>query len=181
MKTLIDHLLLFDDLNDWQIELIETVTHRMRLKEGSYFTEPGHTYPQLAFIESGVLRYNYYNRKVENITSSFIEEGNFIAGTGSLPIALPQSEFIQAVTDCTLLVIGKDALEQISATVTNWGAILKKILQKATTARQKRSIGITEATVPHEEAERYLHTFEGLNKHLTLQQITPYFTMPGSN
>lgn len=177
MNTFIDKLLLFDDLNGQQIELVRRLTRQINLEEGNYFSEPGRSYRQLTFIEKGVLRYNYYNRNAENVTSGFIGEDNFIAGAGSLPIAIPQSEYLQAITACTLLVIEKDGLDELSVTVSNWDRMFNMILLKAAAARRSRVIAFAGIANPEGQAANYLQKFDDLNKSLTLNQILPYFGM----
>jgi hypothetical protein len=174
MKTLINSLLLFDSLTEQQIRLITHLTQEVQLKEEEYFAEPGNTYSRLAFVESGVLRYSYYNRGAENITSGLIGEGNYIAS--SVPLYLPviQSDYLQAVTACTISVISISGMGELSLTVPNWDSILRKISQKATAERRSRiirSVGNRDSKVT---AAQYLAKFVDIGKYINVDQMLPY-------
>jgi CRP-like cAMP-binding protein len=181
MNSLVNTLLLFDRLNDRQIKLIDGITQKIHLRKDEYFAEPGHIYAQLAYVDIGVLRYNYYNRNAENITSSLIGEGNFVAGIGTLHFPVIQTEYLQAITECNLLVIGKSGMEELAATIANWDNILKRVTQKAIRERRRRIIDSMEATFPELAAEQYLEKFTDLSKYLTGSQILPYFQTYGND
>jgi CRP-like cAMP-binding protein len=174
MKTLMNNLLLFDSLNEQQIKFFNHLIQEVQLKEGAYFAEPGNTCSQLAFVESGILRYNYYNREAENITSSLIGEGNYIASSGPLHRPFIQSDYLQAITACSLSVITKSGMDELSSTVSNWDNILRKISQKATAERRRRIICPTGSTSPEVTAARYLAKFPNIGKHINVNQMLPY-------
>jgi CRP-like cAMP-binding protein len=175
MNTLINNLLLFDRLNEQQIKLINRTTQKLHLRKDEYFAEPGYIYTQLAFLDKGVLRYNYYNRNAENITSSLIGEGNFVAGISPVHFPVIQSEYLQAITECNLLVIPKSGMEELAAILANWDNLLRRVAQKAILERRRRIIHSTEAILPELTAAQYLEKFTDLSKYLTASQIAPYF------
>lgn len=174
MNILVNNLLLFDSLNQQQIALVTHLTQEVHLKAGEYLAEPGNTFSQLALIESGVLRYNYYNRGAENITSGLIGEGNFVAGTGLLHHPFIQSDYLQAVTTCTLVILTKSGMDELSLTVPSWDGILKKIVQKATAERSSRIVRAAGNTDPENIAARYLAKFPDIRKHLSVNQMLQY-------
>lgn len=175
MNNLIHNLLLFDRLNEQQIKLIDQVTQKIHLRKEEYFVEPGYINSCLAYVDEGVLRYNYYNRKAENITSSLIGENNFVAGGSSLDLPVIQSEYLQAITECYLLVIGKSGMEELAATIVNWDNLLKRISQKAIIERRRRIIHSMKNISTETTAVQYLDKFADLSKYLTANQILPYF------
>lgn len=174
MKTLINNLLLFDSLNEQQIKLVNHLTQEVQLKEGEYLTEPGNTCSQLAFVESGVLRYSYYNRQAENITSGLIGEGNYIASSVPLNLPVIQSDYLQAITPCSLSVITKSGMDQLSLTVSNWDIILRKISQKAAAETRRRIICRIGRVSPEVIAARYLAKFPNVGNHIKLNQMVQY-------
>ena len=44
---------------------------------------------------------------------------------------IPSSEYVQAVTDCTLFVFSTESLNDLSATIIQWYGIIYKITEKA--------------------------------------------------
>lgn len=174
MKTLIKNLLLFDRLTEQQIKLISGIKQEVRLQEGEYFAEPGDICSQLAFVEKGVLRYNYYNRKAENITSGLIGEGNFVVGTTPSHIPAIQSDYLQAIIQCTLSVIDKRGMEELSSTVSNWDGLVRRISQKATAEKRSRILRPTEDADPEITAAQYLERFPNLGKYISPDRMVPY-------
>jgi CRP-like cAMP-binding protein len=174
MNTLINKLLLFDHLNEQQIALISRKAEKVHLEEGEYYTEPGHILTRLTYVDKGILRYNYYNNKAENITSSLIGEGNFIAPSGHLLFPIIPSDYLQAITECALLVIKKSSIEDLSATIPNWDNILKKVSQKAVLERRSRSVRVSNDANLEVTANKYLEKFPNLSKHLKANQMLRY-------
>jgi CRP-like cAMP-binding protein len=174
MKTLIKNLLLFDRLNEQQSTLVSQLIQEVHLEEGEYFIEPGSTFRQLAFVEIGVLRYNYYNRLAENLTTGLIGEGDYIGSSSFLHLPFIQSDYLQAITKCTLSVIPKSSLDELSLTVPNWDIILMKISQKTTAQRRSRMISLVGNTKPRITAAEYLAKFPNIGKHININQMLLY-------
>ncbi len=130
MDALINYLLRFGYLTQQQIDLVKLRAKETTLKKGEYFSEAGHIARQIAFISEGVLRVCYYNNKGDEITRYFIDEDNFAVDLNSYNNKIPSSEYIQAVTDCRLLVFSRDDMADLSATIIDWDAILNKITAK---------------------------------------------------
>lgn len=130
MENLINYLLTFGQLNQQQVDLIKHKTRKIMLKKEEYFSEAGNIAKQVAFINDGILRVCYYNNKGDEITRYFIEENNFAVDLNSYNYNMPSSEYIQAVTDCELIVFSREAMAELSATIITWDAILNKITSK---------------------------------------------------
>tara|TARA_R110002124_G_scaffold286231_1_gene466432 strand:+ start:660 stop:1244 length:585 start_codon:yes stop_codon:yes gene_type:complete len=131
MDKLINYLLEFGQLNQQQIDLIKRKAQVLELKKGDYFSEAGKTPKQVAFIEEGIFRVCYYNSKGDEITKYFIDENNFAVDINSFNQKIPSSEYVQAVTDCSLLVFSTESLNDLSATIIQWDGIINKITEKA--------------------------------------------------
>jgi hypothetical protein len=174
MDTLINNLLLFDSLNEQQIRLINHFTKEVHLEARKHLAEPGDRWSQLALVKSGVLRYNYFNRSAENITSGLIGEGNFITASGPLHVPFIQSDYLQAITACTLSVITKSGMQELSSKVPNWDNILRKISEKAVAERRSRILRTLGDIDPKDVAIQYLAKFPNIEKHISVDQILKY-------
>lgn len=174
MNTLINKLLLFDHLNEQQIALISRKTEKVHLEEGEYYTEPGYIQSHLAYVNKGVLRYNYYNNKAQNITSSLIGDGDFITPASHLLLPVIPSDYLQAITGCDLLLIKESGLEELSATISNWDSMVKRISHKAIAERRSRSVRLSNNMNIEVTANQYLKKFPNLGKHLRVDQILQY-------
>ena len=109
MENLINYLLQFGQLNQQQIDLIKNKAKLVELNKEEYFSEAGKIARQVAFVDNGILRVCYYNNKGEEITRYFIDENNFAVDLNSFTYQIPSSEYVQAVTDCKLLVFSADS------------------------------------------------------------------------
>lgn len=127
--SLIRYLLQFGQLNAQQIELIESKVVEVKLHKEAYFSEAGKISKRVGFVTEGILRVYYYNKDGDEITRYFIDEHNFAVDLNSFNAQIPSSEYIQAVTDCTMLVFSAEALKELSLTIMNWDAIVGKITE----------------------------------------------------
>lgn len=113
MKEFIDYILQFGFLNKQQIDLIISKAKTLELRKEEYFSEAGKIPRQVGFILEGVVRFCYYNNKGEEITHHFIDENNFVSDQQKFEAQVVDSEYIQAVTDCKLLVFSKKGWDDI--------------------------------------------------------------------
>lgn len=118
-------------MNKQQIELVESKVQETELQKGEYFAEAGKIPKRVAFVDKGILRVCYYKNNGDEITKYFIDENNFAVDINSLSQNIPSSEYVQAVTDCSLLVLSIEALNELSATIICWDDIINKIINKS--------------------------------------------------
>lgn len=156
MDNLINYLLRFGQLNQQQIELVKDKAKEVILKKEDYFSEAGNIARQVAFISDGILRVCYYNNKGDEITRYFIEENNFAVDLNSFNYKIPSSEYIQAITDCKLIVFSREALDELSATIISWDAMLNKITSKGLLEKVNR----ISPMLAEDATTRYLHFLE---------------------
>jgi CRP-like cAMP-binding protein len=131
MEALINYLLQFGQLNQHQIDLVKSKAKEVCIKKEDYFSEAGKTANQVAFIIEGILRVCYYNNKGEEITRYFIDENNFAVDITSFLYKIPSSEYIQAVTNCKLIIFSDYTLKELSSAINEWDDIINKITAKS--------------------------------------------------
>ncbi len=131
MKELIKYILQFGNLSKQQIDVITSKITEIELCKDDYFSEAGKIAKQVAFIVEGILRVCYYNNKGEEITRYLIDENNFAVDLNSFNNKIPSSEYVQAVTDCKLVIFSAEALKELSLTIIGWDNIINQITTKA--------------------------------------------------
>lgn len=156
MEELINYILRFGQLNDRQIALVGEHVREIRLKRGEYFSEAGKVARQIGFLTDGILRVCHYNNKGEEFTRYFISENRFAVDLNSFHNEIPSAEYVEAVTDCTLLVISKSSFAELSGIITGWSDIFTRIITHALMGKVQASstMLIQDATT------RYLHFIE---------------------
>lgn len=165
MKEFIAYILQFDNLNPQQMELISKKAHELELRKDDYFAEAGKVLKQVGFIIEGVLRICYYNNKGEEITRYFMDENHLLFNPYN---SEPFAEYVQAATDCRLLVFSNKDWEETSNTIVGWDNIIQKIIQKTLVEKLERRSPLVE----QDATTRYLMFME---KFPTLANRIPLF------
>jgi CRP-like cAMP-binding protein len=180
----IDHfftyLLQFDTLNAQQISLIRSLVTTRTYNEGDMFLKAGKVSNEVGFILDGVFRVCYYDQEGNEITRYFLDEGNFVADLNSYGTGIPSTEYVQAVSDCDLLIISKQSMEELSRTLVVWDRIVAKITAKALSEKVAR----VSAMMPQEASERYayfLEHFPQIANRVPLQYIASYIGVTKSS
>jgi len=173
MKEFIDYILQFGNLNKQQTDFIMSKAKTLELHKDEYFSEAGKIPRQVGFILEGIFRFCYYNNKGEEITYYFIDENSFVADYQRFEAQAAASEYVQAVTDCKLLVFSKKDWDDISNTIVGWDKIVTKIYNKCMTeAIDRRSPLVSE-----DATTRYLsfiEKFPTLLNRVPLSHIASY-------
>ena len=162
MEEFIEYILHFGDLNSRQIDLIRSKAKVVELQKDDYFAEAGKVLKQVGFIIEGVLRICYYNNKGEEITKIFIEENHLLYNLKNVP----STEYIQAATDCKLLLFSNKDWVEISDTIIAWDSIIQKITTKALFQKLER----VSPLISQDATTRYL---EFMEKYPTLVNRIP--------
>ncbi len=130
MEELFNYILQFGNLNQQQIDLIASKAVALELRKGEYFSEAGRIPRYTGFVLQGVFRFCYYNNKGEEITNNFVEEKSFVVDYQKFESKVASSEYIQAVTDCQLLVFTRKDWEELFNIIIGWDKMVAKIYQK---------------------------------------------------
>lgn len=176
MKEFIDYLLLFGNLNQQQIDFISKKAMEKILHKDEYFAEAGKVLKHIAFTIEGVLRISYYNNQGEEITRYFLDEDHLIYSFKEEPV----SEYVQAATDCRLLVFSNKDWKEIENTIVGWEAIFQKIVNKTLAEKLNRRSPLIE----QDATTRYLmflEKFPTLVNRIPLSYIASYLGMTASS
>lgn len=176
MEELVNYILQFGNLNRQQIDFITGKAKTLVLHKDEYFSEAGKIPRSVGFILEGVVRFCYYNNKGEEITHSFVDENNFVSDQQRFEAQVVASEYIQAVTDCKLLVFSKKDWDEIGNTIVGWDAITGLILKNCLLKTIERRSPL----VSEDATTRYLsfiEQFPGLVNRIPLSYVASYLGM----
>ncbi|MCP2025810.1 CRP-like cAMP-binding protein [Flavobacterium sp. HSC-32F16] len=162
MKEFIEYILQYGNLNKQQIDLIASKAKELQLNKDEYFAEAGKVLKQVGFIIDGILRICYYNNKGEEITKIFMEEKHLLYNLSNVP----STEYIQAATNCKLLVFSNQDWKEISNTIIEWENIIQKIAHKSLVQKLER----VSPLISQDATTRYL---EFMEKYPTLVNRIP--------
>ncbi|AZA54221.1 Crp/Fnr family transcriptional regulator [Chryseobacterium sp. G0201] len=156
MKQLFDFILRFGNLNQQQIDFISSKAVEINFSKEEYFSEAGKIAKQVGFIVDGILRVCYYNNKGEEITKYFIEENNLVVDLESFDNQICSSAYVQAVTDCKMIVFSRKDWLELLQTIVGWEAIVHKIISRALIQKVERRSPL----VSEDATTRYLKFLE---------------------
>ncbi|WP_423148067.1 Crp/Fnr family transcriptional regulator [Rubrolithibacter danxiaensis] len=172
MKELIEHILQFGNLNEQQIDHIKSKAVELELRKDDYFSEAGKIPRQVGFVVNGVVRGCYYNNKGEEITRCFIPENNLAVDYVNFEANSASAEYLQASTDCKLIVFSKQDWDELSHTIAGWDNIKNKIVQKCLYQKSRKSPVISQnATTRYLE---FLENYPTLTNRIALSHIASY-------
>jgi len=173
MESMINLILQFGDLNKQQIEFLLSKVEVLELKKQEYLSEAGKVPRYVGFVLEGVFRFCYYNNRSEEITNYFVDEGNFVVDNEKFESQIAASEYVQAVTDCKVIVFNKKDWDELSSTIVGWEMMKAKMVKKCLSlAMERRSPLISE-----DATTRYLSfikAFPNLITRIPLSYVASY-------
>jgi hypothetical protein len=172
MNAFVDYILQFGNLNKQQINLILSKTTELHLKKEQYFSEAGKIPGQVGFILEGVIRGCYYNNKGEEITRCLIAENSLVVDYLNFESNSIATEYLQACTDCKLIVFSKAGWEELSQTIVGWDAIKGKMVQLCMYQKSRKG-----PVISQDASARYLEflkNYPSLVNRIPLAHIASY-------
>lgn len=180
MDELINYFLEFGQLNQQQVALIRSKASEQVYAKDAYFSEAGKVSRQIGFVVDGVVRVCYYDKKGDEITKYFIDENNLVVGIESFNTGVCSSAYVQAVTDCRLIVFSKKDWQDLLDTMVGWEAIVHKMIAKALIQKvERRSPLVTEDA--SERYRRFLDIYPNVVNRIPLSYVASYLGITQSS
>ncbi|MEQ8581457.1 MAG: Crp/Fnr family transcriptional regulator [Marinoscillum sp.] len=155
MKEFVEYILQFGNLNKQQINLVASKANELNLKKDEYFSEAGKIPRQVGFVIEGVVRGCYYNNKGEETTRCFISESSLVVDYVNFEANTISSEYLQACTDCKLIVFQKQSWDELSQIIVGWDNIKNKMVQLCMYQKSRKG-----PVVSQDATTRYLEFME---------------------
>ncbi|ARS35660.1 Crp/Fnr family transcriptional regulator [Pontibacter actiniarum] len=172
MKELIEYILQFGNLNKQQISFVEKRAIAADLQKDEYFSQAGSIPRHVGFIVEGVMRGCYYNNKGEGITRCFINENSLVVDYINFEANLVSTEYIQACTDCKLMLFSKQDWEELSHTIVGWDSIKNKMVHACMFQKSRKGPVISQdATTRYLE---FMENYPSLINRVPLAYIASY-------
>ncbi len=180
MKEFIEYILQFGNLNHQQLDLISKKATVLEFSKDEYFSEAGKTARQVGFILEGVIRVCYYNNKGEEITKYFIDENNILFDIESFDNEIASTVYVEAITDCKILVFSKKDWQELLNTIVGWDTIIHKMISKMLLQKVERRSQL----VSDDARTRYLkfmEIFPNVANRVPLSYIASYLGITQSS
>lgn len=101
-------------------------------KKGEYFSKPDLVRERIGFMVEGIMRIVYHDEAMNEVTRYFMREGQFVTDINKMyDNGLRPPEYIQAVTDCRLIVWKASDVALFEKNVPEWAEIRRKLTERA--------------------------------------------------
>ncbi|MGG5208253.1 Crp/Fnr family transcriptional regulator [Chryseobacterium sp. MIQD13] len=109
-----------------------------KMYKNDFFVQEGDRCREIAFIVSGIFRSHYISDTGKDMTYCFGFPNQLMAGYSSFISDCPSRENMQAITDADLMVLRKDAIDDLAKNDLNWTKFLKGIAEQEYMELEKR-------------------------------------------
>jgi CRP-like cAMP-binding protein len=145
-------------ISDEGFERIISVAKIKKLRKKQYLLQEGEIWKYNAFILSGLVRVYRVDNQGEEHILNFAKENWWTGDRSSLYSGIPSNLNIDAVEPSEVLLIEKDAFDQISLEIPALNAMAYDIIQKSFIASQERILNSKTFTAEekyHDFSSRY--------------------------
>lgn len=180
MEELFNYIRKFGILNPEEELLIADGLQEITIKKGEHFIEAGKVSRKIAFVKEGVFRSLYYNKQGDDFTRYFIYEGRFIGDFYGFADQMPSLEYIEAVTDGTVLAIDLEHFKKLEKEITIWPVLFAKL--HAFVAENKLKVASTMLNL--DAKSRYIHFlnhYPGLANRVPQSMLASYLGITPSS
>lgn len=180
MDEFFTYALQFGSLNQRQLDLIASKAVPFSLAKDAYFLEAGHASRRVGFLLEGVLRICYYDNQGAEITRNFIDELHLTTNLRGLEDGLASPEYVQAVTDCRLLVFAKHDWDELTHTIIGWREMVHQMTAKHLREKLARisPMVVQDATTRYRE---FLDNYPRLANRIPLSYLASFLGMTQSS
>lgn len=120
----------------------------------------------------GVVRGCYYNTQGEEITRCFIAENNLVVDYINFEANAISSDYLQACTDCKLVVFSKQNWEELSQIIVGWDPIKNQMVQLCMYQKSRKGPVISQdATTRY---LKFMENYPSLINRIPLTYIASY-------
>lgn len=159
-------------LNDAEITSVMNAFEFVQIPKQTRLESENRTTKYLYFINSGFVRV-FYLKDGEDRTTQINCPSRFITSFQSYITQTAAYDNVETITDCELLRISKDRLDQLNLNIEKWGIFGEKIYELALVYNEER----TRDMILLNAEERYrklIETQTEIVKHVPLQFIASY-------
>lgn len=171
-QSLLKYLGQIAELDDHEVELITSSFKPLFLAKGDYFLQAGEVNKHVGYLENGLVRYFVY-KDGEESTFEFTKEGEFLADYQSFNNKTASCQNIQAIEDCSLLIIDYPSVQNIFNTTKNGNLIGRLIVEHRFDVMVNQLLAIYMQN--HEERYKsFVNHYSDLNQRIPQYLIASY-------
>jgi CRP-like cAMP-binding protein len=167
------HIAQYIALNDEEFARCTTFFMPRKLRKRSFLVQEGEVCKYAAFVQKGCLRSYTVDQRGDEHVLQFAIEGWWISDMYSFLTGEPTNYYIEALEDSELLLLDRQAYDQLSESIPKFERFFRILLQNNLIATQRRIIAEHSKTA----VERYLdflQTYPSIVERVPLRHIASY-------
>lgn len=137
LQNLIQFINQFVEFEKEEIQEIQSRVEFLELSKGEIYINEGEIADTIAFTNKGYLRV-YYNHDGEEITRDITPLNTFATALPSFVSQVPSFEIVSAITNCQLIIISKQNLEDLYNKYPKWERLGRRIMEEMFVESQRR-------------------------------------------
>ncbi|MDB5191733.1 MAG: cyclic nucleotide-binding protein [Segetibacter sp.] len=156
-----------------EVDLFKTYLTPKKLRRKQYLLQEGDVCKYSAFVEKGALRSYTIDEKGNEYIIQFALEGWFIGDMYSMLTGEPATQNIDAIEDSELVLISKQAEEEIMKRIPKYEHFMRLLLQNAYIAAQRRFNHMASLST-EERYTKLLNTYPEIVQRVPQHMIASY-------
>ncbi len=154
-NSLIRQILLYEKLDDVEINILLKRFEAVSLKTDDYFLKEGQICRNVGFIETGLVMYYKLSEDGHELVCDFAKENDWMTQYQSFISTSSSSLSIKAIEPTTLYVISFDSLNKLYEEVPRFEKVTRQLIEKVFFGMVKRA-GDLQALKAEERYEKLL-------------------------
>lgn len=160
-------------LTDEEVELFKTYLTPKKIRRKQYLLQEGDVCKASAFVEKGALRSYTVDEKGSEHIVQFALEGWWIGDMYSFLTGEPATQNIDAIEDSELILVSKQAQEELLNRIPKFERYMRLILQNALIAAHRR-INHMASLGTEEKYTKLVHTYPDIVQRVPQHMIASY-------
>lgn len=116
--------------SETEIEAFLKLSEFRHISKNDYFIQEGQQCKEVGLVKSGIFRSFYTSDDGKDMTYCFRFPNHMIAAYSSFISGCPSKESMQAITSAELIILKKDAVDELVQNSLNWTKFLKIIAEQ---------------------------------------------------
>jgi CRP-like cAMP-binding protein len=157
------------DFTDEEMEVVMSHFKLRSIPSGEYFVDEGLVCSEIGFITKGYVR-TYYEINEQEVTTMVLTKHNIVTAHTSFTLKRPSMSYIQAITDCEMLVMSKESMEELYDRFPKWERLGRLITEQVYGYMESRVVDYLSLS-PEERYRKMLENEPKVLKHVPLRYI----------
>jgi CRP-like cAMP-binding protein len=157
------------DFTEEEMEVIMSHFKPMNLPAGEYFIDEGIVCKNIGFLTKGYIR-TFYEINEQEVTTMVLAKHNIVTAHTSFTLQRPSMSYIQAISDCELLVMSHKSMQELYDRFPKWEHLGRLITEQVYAYMEGRVVDYLSLS-PEDRYRKMLENDAKILKNVPLRYI----------